>query len=108
MLSTAAVAAASYPAPRCASHRLPVVQLSVGLLLPIWVASLYLVDSVGLTGPNVDVLESLLREVLSWRLPWVIWGDWNLDPCMVHDWARKAGGTVASTGRPTSGANELD
>ncbi|CAK0892604.1 unnamed protein product [Prorocentrum cordatum] len=65
-------------------------------------------NSVGLTGPNVELLESLLREVLSWRFPWVILGGWNLDPRMVHDWARVAGGTAASTGRPKCGANELD
>ena len=67
----------------------------VGLLSPTRVrscsacwenVSLYLRDTEGLNGPtNAEVLASLVAFVRTLPEPWIILGDWNLDPTEVQD-----------------------
>ena len=54
----------------------------------MWQKSLYLRDTEGLNGPtNAEVLSSLVAFVRTLPEPWIILGDWNLDPTEVQDTA---------------------
>ena len=64
---------------------------AVGLRQRRWdytIVSLYLRDTEGLNGPtNAEVLSSLVAFVRTLPEPWIILGDWNLDPTEVQDTA---------------------
>ena len=52
------------------------------------IVSLYLRNTEGLNGPtNAEVLSSLVAFVRTLPEPWIILGDWNLDPTEVQDTA---------------------
>ena len=64
---------------------------AVGLRQRRWdytIVSLYLRDTEGMNGPtNAEALSSLVAFVRTLPEPWIILGDWNLDPTEVQDTA---------------------
>ena len=80
---------------------------AVGLRQRRWdytIVSLYLRDTEGLNGPtNAEVLSSLVAFVRTLPEPWIILGDWNLDPTEVQDTAliQVMRGRMIATGEAT-------
>ena len=46
--------------------------------------STYLIDSIGVDG-NRDALSALGRELRKLQCPWIVGGDWNIDPEELFD-----------------------
>ena len=88
-------------------HRWAAVEVDLGLQVNVILGSVYLEHSVGLEG-NAALLEEIAIAVKKARKPWVIGGDLNMDPSWLHQWARKLGGDVISTGEATMGTEEFD
>ena len=88
-------------------HRWHAAEVDLGLQLRVVVGSVYLEHSVGIEG-NGELLEAISQQVKRRRLPWILGGDWNMDPCFLYEWARKIGGTIAASGEATCGGEEFD
>ena len=76
----------------------------------IHVVSVYLKDMEGIGGTNTAVLEQLAAHVKTLRGPWVIGGDWNLEPKALRDagWLDMIGGAVAAPDAPTCNGKVYD
>ena len=57
----------------------------------------------GIGGANAAILEQLAAHVKTLRGPWVIGGDWNLEPNTLREagWLDLIGGAVAAPDLPT-------
>ena len=64
---------------------------------------LYLVSGIGLTGPNLDILDEFVLFLNAVGKPFVVIGDWNCSPGDVKEsgWLAAVSGTLVSSGRPT-------
>ena len=60
--------------------RLQVVVIDAGFRHGFALASLYCLHAIGVSGPNVILLEVLAATLDMLGLPWVVGGDWNLSP----------------------------
>ena len=66
-------------------------------------ATIYCLHGIGVSGPNVVLLELLAAVLEALQLPWVVGGDWNFSPgeLSASDWLPVVQGTVKSTGSST-------
>ncbi|CAK0882358.1 unnamed protein product, partial [Prorocentrum cordatum] len=88
--------------------RFQVGVVSTGLGVPVYFISLYLTTKVGLTEPNLTHLERLLGGIAGLQGPWVVGGDWNLEPAEVQEWARLAQGVAVAPDIPSCEGRVLD
>eukprot|EP00972_Heterocapsa_arctica_P051721 7609318-Heterocapsa_arctica.AAC.1 len=53
-------------------------------------------DGIGLTGINLDILETIGRFTMLLNFPWILAGDWNMEPDMIRaaGWLHQFGGGV--------------
>eukprot|EP00959_Pyramimonas_sp_CCMP1952_P017977 381334-Pyramimonas_sp.AAC.1 len=91
------------PASRC-----KVVAINTGLAVPVYLVSVYLTTKIGLAEPNISFLGGLMQLVCCLPGPWIIGGDWNMDPSDLYEWAKRAGGVQAYTAEFTCGSRTLD
>ncbi|CAK0807367.1 unnamed protein product [Prorocentrum cordatum] len=89
-------------------HRVASLLVNVGLGVPLYVISLYLVTSIGFAGENLDMMANLLANVGSLDGPWLLLGDWNMLGSDVLVWSRKARGVLLQSHAPTCGSREID
>jgi hypothetical protein len=76
----------------------------------IYILSAYFWCTIGLTGRNVALLESIAFVVRRLRGPWVLAADWNFGPEALRQngWLRLVGGKVRCSGVATCKGNEFD
>eukprot|EP00972_Heterocapsa_arctica_P000745 105282-Heterocapsa_arctica.AAC.1 len=58
--------------------------------------SVYMKDGIGLTGINLDIMQTIGRFTMLLNTPWVLAGDWNMEPDMIRaaGWLHQLGGEV--------------
>eukprot|EP00959_Pyramimonas_sp_CCMP1952_P201273 4209094-Pyramimonas_sp.AAC.1 len=101
------MAAASADKPKECSvlgpHQARAAKLSAGLGFPIFFVSACMVDSAGVAGDSVGLLQALQSWVGSLEWPWVILADWNIEPDGLASWAKQPSGVLARPWSPTRG-----
>ena len=72
--------------------------------------SVYLWSGEGLTERNLEVLSELARGLRRLHGPWIVGGDWNLEPVDLQraGWIDLVGGSIAAPDCPTCGGRTLD
>ena len=93
--------------------RLQVVVIDAGFRHGFALASLYCLHAIGVSGPNVILLEVLAATLDMLGLPWVVGGDWNLSPAELEQssWLSVVDGAIKASGSSTcagGAGNELD
>ncbi|CAK0878797.1 unnamed protein product [Prorocentrum cordatum] len=92
-------------------HRVLRRVVNIGDGLAIDLMSVYLRDGEGMSEANADILWDVASQLRVAARPWILAGDFNMDPLQVAAWAATAGGLVLHTGAATCRAgalNELD
>ena len=76
----------------------------------IHVMSIYLATGFGINHANRDILDAVAQHLASLRGPWVIGGDWNVEPAMLEasSWLGLAGGAVVAPAASTCGERVYD
>ncbi|CAK0911787.1 unnamed protein product [Prorocentrum cordatum] len=82
--------------------------LNIGCAFPLYVCSVYLTTSIGLSGENLDHLEGIMAFVGGLQGPWLLIGDWNMLPTDLEAWAKHAKGRLLSAQVPTCAGREID
>ena len=79
-------------------HRLAVAHVSAIVPGGVRVISVYLKDSEGLSEYNLRVLQEAAALVRTLDGPWIMAGDWNVEPRMIQEanWLKVAKGTVVT------------
>ncbi|CAK0854059.1 unnamed protein product, partial [Prorocentrum cordatum] len=95
-------AAAAAPGPP--AHRFQVCEVNLGLREPCRVISAYFITKIGRAKENIGLLAALHEYVGQLESPWVVMGDWNMEPVDVREWARSAGGALVGPEEPTCGS----
>ena len=72
--------------------------------------SVYLWSGEGLSQRNLDVLSELARGLKRLHGPWIVGGDWNLEPGDLQraGWLELVGGSSVAPDGPTCGGRTLD
>eukprot|EP00973_Karenia_brevis_P061226 8512703-Karenia_brevis.AAC.1 len=80
------------------SHRIHMTWIAGVLRGGIHFASVWLRDSEGLTAENLAILEEIACAIGKLRGPWIIGGDWNIDPDVLRstNWLRVIGGVIVA------------
>ena len=78
-------------------------KLNAGLGISIFVVSAYMVDSIGVTGDNVQLLEPLMKWTGGLARPRAILADWNVEPDDLTSWAKQVSGVVVRPWQATCG-----
>eukprot|EP00972_Heterocapsa_arctica_P088816 13098096-Heterocapsa_arctica.AAC.1 len=72
------------------------VAVHVEGLLPggFTIMSVYMKDGIGLAGINLDIMESIGRFTMLLNTPWILAGDWNMEPDIIRaaGWLHQFGG----------------
>ena len=92
-------------------HRVLSRVVNIGDGFAIDLMTVYLRDGEGMSEANADILWDIASQLRVAKRPWILAGDFNMDPLQVAAWAATAGGLVLHTGTPTCRAgalNELD
>ena len=76
----------------------------------LYVVSIYLWHSEGLSERNLTLLHSLGRLLASLRAPWIVAGDWNIIPSLLEKsgWLSLVKGRIHAAGSATCHLNEYD
>ena len=76
----------------------------------IYVLSIYLKDAEGLSETNMYILEQAAICIKALKGPWVIGGDWNIEPHLLSaaNWLNIVGGVVHAPSQPTCHAHVYD
>ena len=82
--------------------------VNLGPQVPPMIGSVYMEHNVGLNDANCDLLEAIAGCLRSRRPPWIVGGDWNLEPCYLSKRAHRLGGQAVASGAATMGGEELD
>ena len=71
--------------------------------IKILVLSLYCKDGVGLNAFNADLLQMVGKIVLHARCPWMVCGDFNMQPCKLEEseWLKLVKGVIVQPASPT-------
>ena len=56
----------------------------------------------------MQLLQEIGIEFRKRQCPWITGGDWNMDPSLIHEWARRNWGKVIASGEATMAAEEFD
>ena len=76
----------------------------------IHLISVYLRDTEGLSQANLDILHSLAATISELQGPWLIAGDFNLEPSLLRQsgWLQLVKGVVHAPPDPTCGLKTYD
>ncbi|CAK0875090.1 unnamed protein product [Prorocentrum cordatum] len=74
-----------WQAPGDLRHRIIGVTVAAASGLELLACSLYLQDSLGPKGANLDIFAALGDMVLTTGLPWLVQGDFNIGPGALHE-----------------------
>jgi hypothetical protein len=76
----------------------------------LFIISIYLWHSEGLSERNLSLLNHLARVLASLRAPWLIAGDWNMVPALLckSGWLSLIKGDIHATGASTCNLQEYD
>ena len=98
---------ASHIVPQALRHRITISLINAVIPGGIFVISVYLRDSEGLSAENLCILESLATMIGTLDAPYVISGDWNLPPDVMasSNWPKMVDGHIFATQVPT--CNEM-
>eukprot|EP00959_Pyramimonas_sp_CCMP1952_P042817 896016-Pyramimonas_sp.AAC.1 len=69
--------------------------------------SVYLRDGEGMNEANADILWDVASQLRVAARPWILAGDFNMDPLQLAAWAATAGGLALHTGTATCRAGAL-
>eukprot|EP00972_Heterocapsa_arctica_P054245 7994625-Heterocapsa_arctica.AAC.1 len=60
-------------------------------------------DGIGLAGINLDIMQTIGQFVMLLRTPWVLAGDWNMEPETIKaaGWLHQFGGEVIAPSEHT-------
>ena len=91
-------------------HRLTATWLQGVVRGGIFILSIWLRDSEGLSPENLDILQQVAEVLSSLRGPWVIGGDWNINPQVLaaSGWLGIVDGVIHSPEEPTCNSNTYD
>ena len=91
-------------------HRLAAYHVSGVIPGGLHLISVYLKDSEGLSEYNLKILQEAAALVLTLGTPWVMAGDWNVNPQRLQqaNWLGIVKGTVVATELPTCNDNTYD
>ena len=81
-----------------AKHRIAAAWVDVVIKGGITIISVYMADSEGLSERNMAVLQEATALVRSLRSPWIMAGDWNMEPSTLNSagWVDTTGGVVVA------------
>eukprot|EP00959_Pyramimonas_sp_CCMP1952_P162737 3402146-Pyramimonas_sp.AAC.1 len=84
--------------------------MTLGAHSRITIGPVYGVDSIGPKGENLELLEFLSALLGAQRFPFLLGGDWNLEPeeIMELGWLDLATATIFAHGLPTCNEKEYD
>ncbi|CAK0809487.1 unnamed protein product, partial [Prorocentrum cordatum] len=99
---------AAAAAPGLPAHRFQVYEVNLGFREPCRVISAYFITKTGRAKENIGLLAALHEFVGQLESPWVVMGDWNMEPADVREWARSAGGALVGPEGPTCGPKVFD
>ena len=76
----------------------------------IHLISIYLRDAEGLSQANLDILHCVAAAIAELQGPWLIAGDFNLEPCLLRQsgWLQLVSGVVHAPLQPTCGLKTYD
>ena len=76
----------------------------------LFILSIWLRDSEGLSPENLDILQHAVEVLASLRGPWVIGGDWNMNPQVLaaSGWLALVDGVIHAPEQPTCNNNTYD
>ena len=96
--------------PEVFKHRIQLSWVNAVLRGGIYVISVYLHDSVGVSPENLILLEELAIIIGALRGPWVAGGDWNLPPevLLATNWVKLVKGNLQAPQLPTCNAATYD
>ena len=89
--------------PDGARHRMTVSWINAYMRGGLYVVSVWLRDSEGLSPGNLDLLQLLARVLINLKGPWVVAADWNITPEVLVKaaWLRMVGGHIHANSAPT-------
>ncbi|CAK0843900.1 unnamed protein product, partial [Prorocentrum cordatum] len=99
---------AAAAAPGLLAHRFQVCEVNLGFREPSRVISAYFITKIGRAKENIGLLAALHEYVRQLESPWVVIGDWNMEPVDVREWARSAGGALVGPEEPACGPKVFD
>ncbi|CAK0789309.1 unnamed protein product, partial [Prorocentrum cordatum] len=99
---------AAAAAPGLPAHRFQVCEVNLRFREPCRVISAYCITKIGRAKENIGLLAALHEFVGQLESPWVVMGDWNMEPVDVREWARSAGGALVCPEGPTCGSKVFD
>ncbi|CAK0813782.1 unnamed protein product, partial [Prorocentrum cordatum] len=100
---SAAVATPGLPA-----HRFQVCEVNLGFREPCCIISSYFITKIGRAKENIGLMAALHEYVGQLESPWLVMGDWNMEPEDVREWDRSAGAALVAPGEPTCGSKVFD
>ena len=91
-------------------HRIAVAWVDAVVRGGVHCISLYLKDSEGLSATNEAILEELFAVIKQLTGPWIIGGDFNMDPQTLvgSKWVDMVGGTIFASALPTCHSSTYD
>ena len=92
------------------AHRIAVAHVNAIIPGGIFIVSVYLRTSEGLTEANLQILRELGAIVRSLSAPWIIAGDWNIEPSTLQatNWHALIDGQIVATTAPTCNSMVYD
>ncbi|CAK0837763.1 unnamed protein product, partial [Prorocentrum cordatum] len=101
---------AAAAAPELPVHRFQACEVNLGFREPCRVISAYFITKIGRAKENIGLLAALHEFEFVGQLesPWVVMGDWNMEPVGVREWAHSAGGALVAPEEPTGGSTVVD
>ncbi len=91
-------------------HRLTVTWADMVVKGGVYLISLYPKDSEGMSETNAHLLEVLATVLGTLKGPWIIGGDWNMQPSVISasNWLKIVQGVVFATTMPTCNESTYD
>ncbi|CAK0885094.1 unnamed protein product, partial [Prorocentrum cordatum] len=94
--------------PGLPAHRFQVCEVNLGFREPCCIITSYFITKIGRANENIGLMAALHEYVGQLESPWLVMGDWNMEPEDVREWARSAGAALVAPGEPTCGSKVLD
>ncbi|CAK0797095.1 unnamed protein product, partial [Prorocentrum cordatum] len=94
--------------PGLPAHRFQVCEVNLGFREPCCIISSYFITKIGRAKENIGLMAALHEYVGQLESPWLVMGDWNMEPEDVREWARSAGAALVAPGEPTCGSKVFD
>ncbi|CAK0818119.1 unnamed protein product [Prorocentrum cordatum] len=94
--------------PGLPAHRFQVCEVNLGFREPCCIISSYFITKIGRAKENIGLMAALLEYFGQLESPWLVMGDWNMEPEDVRERARSAGAALVAPGGPTCGSKVFD